>query len=535
MTEIRLRPSPRYSQNPIHGTSCTISSSTPSPAGSSTRSRVAARATSIDRRHASRSTRSAGTSADCRQRSWRSASEPSPGSSSSSSLVRGREHRLVGVGRPHAVAALGLVGERPALAGEHAGVDPQAGDLVAQPAVLELVEQRLAPRRRSAAGSTGGAAVDLRRQLGRPEVGVDHALDVAVDLQAEPEVALGERSGHPPSLRPSCARGEEVLRLRLHRPPGARVVRSYVRSRGGAGRASGAPHGHVRPRRRYSRASIAAACLSRSTYWSSPTLTSTWTIVPPLNRAGDVYSLRHGVGGVAADAEPVAAERELGQLGAHRPARRPPASSTYSVVVPCASPCSPVALLDELHAEHVLARLERLGDELLLRRDAEEVVDVPELPVLEEQRVAAEAGAVGEDHALGVRARDLDLGQDLERAAAGVGRHRLRHVGGVRVVDERARGPARAAVAGRPGSRRGAGRRAAGRCNFSASSNQASISCLQLLRAPARPGRAPRSGRRRCGRAATRPRRSGRCPDVGPCTATAFQPFSQMPRVPSIA
>jgi hypothetical protein len=24
-------------------------------------------------------------------------------------------------------------------------------------------------------------------------------------------------------------------------------------------------------------------------------------------------------------------------------------------------------------------------------------------------------------------------------------------------------------------------------------------------------------------------------PEVGPCTATAFQPFSQMPRVPSIA
>ena len=86
--------------------------------------------------------------------------------------MRGREDGFVGVGRPHAVAALDLVGVRAGLARQHAGVGAQADHLVAQPAVLELVEQRLCvgderPRvdRR--------LRVDRRRQLRRAEVRVD--------------------------------------------------------------------------------------------------------------------------------------------------------------------------------------------------------------------------------------------------------------------------------------------------------------------------------------------------------------------------
>jgi hypothetical protein len=63
----------------------------------------------------------------------------------------------------------------------------------------------------------------------------------------------------------------------------------------------------------------------------------------------------------------------------------------------------------ELHAEEVLARCELRRDEFLLRLDAEEVVVVDELLVLDVERVTAEAGAVGEDDARAVRVRDLDF------------------------------------------------------------------------------------------------------------------------------
>jgi hypothetical protein len=55
-------------------------------------------------------------------------------------LVRGGEDGLVGEARPHAVAALHLVGVRAGVAGQHASVGVQADHLVAQPAVLKLVE-----------------------------------------------------------------------------------------------------------------------------------------------------------------------------------------------------------------------------------------------------------------------------------------------------------------------------------------------------------------------------------------------------------
>ena len=96
-------------------------------------------------------------------------------------LVRGREDDFVGVGRPHAVAPLDLVGVRGGLACQHARVRAQPGRLVPQPAVLELVEERL----------RGGyersridrwLRVDGGRQLGRAVVRVDDPVDVAADL-----------------------------------------------------------------------------------------------------------------------------------------------------------------------------------------------------------------------------------------------------------------------------------------------------------------------------------------------------------------
>ena len=60
--------------------------------------------------------------------------------------MRGREDGFVGEGGPHAVAPLHLVGVRAGLARQHARVGAHTDDLVAQPAVLELVEQRLCGR-----------------------------------------------------------------------------------------------------------------------------------------------------------------------------------------------------------------------------------------------------------------------------------------------------------------------------------------------------------------------------------------------------
>ena len=107
--------------------------------------------------------------------------------------------------------------------------------------------------------------------------------------------------------------------------------------------------------------------------------------------------LADGVAAVVADAEPVARQRELARLRLHRAF-----GDDLVVDVETGLPERLVVragpLADELHAERVLAGLQDFRrDELLLRLDAEEVVDVVELVVLDEQRVTAEARAVGED------------------------------------------------------------------------------------------------------------------------------------------
>ena len=119
---------------------------------------------------------------------WEQLSEP---------LVRGREDVLAGVSRPDAVAPLDLVGVGPRLAGQHACIGAQPGHLVAQPAVRELVEQRLR-RADERSGLDERLRLDGCGELRRAEVRIDHPVGEPPELQPEPEVAL--RGGHRRSL-----------------------------------------------------------------------------------------------------------------------------------------------------------------------------------------------------------------------------------------------------------------------------------------------------------------------------------------------
>ena len=67
-----------------------------------------------------------------------------------------------------------------------------------------------------------------------------------------------------------------------------------------------------------------------------------------------------------------------------------------------------------------------VGRDELMR--AADVQVVHEVPVADEQRVAARGVAVGDQHAVGAIGRDLDVGRDRVAAAAQVGRHVARHV-----------------------------------------------------------------------------------------------------------
>ena len=115
-------------------------------------------------------------------------------------LVRGREDGFVGVGRPHAIAPLHLVGVRARLACQHARVGAQPDHLIAQPAVLELLQESLCGRDERSRVD-GRLGVDGDRQFRRAEVGVDYPFHVAAELQPELEVALYDGLGHAASLR----------------------------------------------------------------------------------------------------------------------------------------------------------------------------------------------------------------------------------------------------------------------------------------------------------------------------------------------
>ena len=88
----------------------------------------------------------------------------------------------------------------------------------------------------------------------------------------------------------------------------------------------------------------------------------------------------------------------------------------------------------ELHAERVFAGLQFLSrNEVLLGFDAQEVVDVVQLVLLDKQGVPAKARAVGEDDAGGIRIGDYDVGENLIRAIAHADRQAFgnRHCAGV--------------------------------------------------------------------------------------------------------
>ena len=105
------------------------------------------------------------------------------------------EHGLVGVLGPVAVAPLSLVAERQPLAGQEAGVGVDAEHLVAQPAGLELVEQRLGVGDQRLRGGRR-LGLDLGGQLRRADVGIDQVGVVAAELEAEPEIAASDGVGH---------------------------------------------------------------------------------------------------------------------------------------------------------------------------------------------------------------------------------------------------------------------------------------------------------------------------------------------------
>jgi hypothetical protein len=103
------------------------------------------------------------------------------------------------MGRPHAVAPLHLVRVRARLARQYAGVGAEADHLVAQPAVVQLIEEPV--RRRDELWRVDRRlGVDGRRELRRAEVGVDHPVDVPADPQPQAEVALDDGLAHAVSI-----------------------------------------------------------------------------------------------------------------------------------------------------------------------------------------------------------------------------------------------------------------------------------------------------------------------------------------------
>src|SRR3954452_18515668 len=141
------------------------------------------------------------------------------------------------------------------------------------------------------------------------------------------------------------------------------------------------------------------------------------------------------VAAVSSDAQPFPTQRELARLGLD-----PPLADLDVAVEQRQRPDRHsgrvLALLLEGGGEDQVLAGGQLGvrDDLLLEA-AYEAVDVVQPVVLDVERVAAEAGAVREQHALSAGLRDVDQRTDCVRAIADVDRLRLRHLGEIGVVD----------------------------------------------------------------------------------------------------
>ncbi len=186
----------------------------------------------------------------------------------------------------------------------------------------------------------------------------------------------------------------------------------------------------------YSLAIIATASRSRSTYGLSAHVDEH----APDRPAGEAPRRRSRVvvgdrlAAVTADAQPLAADGELARLGLD------PALADLAVAVVERQDAVRDAgrvlavLVEGRGQDHLVAGWNHLGGDDLLLDAADEVVDVVQQAVLDVQRVAAEPGAVREQHPLRPLVRDVAQGADRVGPVADVDRLRLGHLGGTRVV-----------------------------------------------------------------------------------------------------
>ena len=121
------------------------------------------------------------------------------------SAVRLREGARLGPPRPYAEAPFDLVGPAHLGTGQACRDALERLELPAQPAAPVLLEARAVEFVQQRGGLVaeacrvdGPLALDLVLPLGRPDVGVDEAVDVRLHAQAQPDVAL--REVHPGTL-----------------------------------------------------------------------------------------------------------------------------------------------------------------------------------------------------------------------------------------------------------------------------------------------------------------------------------------------
>lgn len=132
---------------------------------------------------------------------------------------------------------------------------------------------------------------------------------------------------------------------------------------------------------------------------------------PTLKRAWGSVGITHGVAAVVANTKAVARQRELANLRAHW-------SFGHDLVVYVEFGLAlgflelTGTLPDKFHAEGVFAGLKVRRDECLFGLEAEEIVNVIQLLILDEERMTAEARAVGKNYARAARIGDLDVGEE---------------------------------------------------------------------------------------------------------------------------